>query len=178
MKGAPNSAQAPLLLLGVYRTWRDIAVSTPRLWVRLHLDLERLLDVGEPNLEKKIEDWFIRAGACLLSFSVEGHPFDDWHFEVAATRAALVRFAPRLQTVSIGLQPRQLFSLIDIGPFPSLENLTLTVDPDRSSFFGDAQPGLKLLTRRCTSTAKPHLQGRRCALHISSSLRQVIDPDL
>jgi hypothetical protein len=145
MKGAPNSAQAPLLLLRVCRTWRDIAVSTPRLWVRLHLDLERLLDVGEPNLEKKIEDWFIRAGACLLFFSVDGHPFDDRHFEVAATRAALVRFAPRLQTVSLGLQPRQLFSLIDIGPFPSLETLTLTVDSDLFSFFGDAQPGSKLL---------------------------------
>ncbi|KAJ7895663.1 hypothetical protein B0H14DRAFT_2681302, partial [Mycena olivaceomarginata] len=144
MKGAPNSAQAPLLLLRVCRTWRDIAVSIPRLWVCLHLDLERLLDVGESNLEKKIKGWFIRAGTCMLSFSVEGHPFDDLHFEVAATRATLVRFAPQ-QTVSLGLQPRQFFSLIDIGPFPSLETLTLTVDPDLFSFFGDAQPGLKLL---------------------------------
>jgi hypothetical protein len=107
-------------------------------------------------LEKKIEDWFIRAGACLLSFSVEGHPFDDRHFEVAATRAALVRFSPRLQTVSLSLQPRQFFSLIDIGPFPSLETLTLTVDPGRSSFFGDAQPGLKLLS------AAPRLRNLIC----------------
>ncbi|KAJ7752703.1 hypothetical protein B0H14DRAFT_2980175 [Mycena olivaceomarginata] len=123
MKGAPNSAEAPLLLLRVCRTWSDIAVSTPRLWVCLHLDL-RFRDVGE-LVEKKIEDWFLRAGACALSFSVQGHPYDDRHFEVAAIRATLLRFAPQLQTVSLWLQTHQFHRLVDIGTFPVLESLAV-----------------------------------------------------
>ncbi|KAJ7752701.1 hypothetical protein B0H14DRAFT_424163 [Mycena olivaceomarginata] len=174
MKGAPDSAQAPLLLLRVCRTWRDIAVSTPRLWVCLHLDLERLLDVGEPNLEKKIEDWFIRAGACLLSFSVEGHPFDDRHFELAATRAALVRFAPRLQTVSLSLQPRPILFAHRYWSIPESRN----PHPYRGSgpfFFLWRRTTRVETTQRCTSTAKPHLQGRPSTFLPYDGF---IDPDL
>ncbi|KAJ7350815.1 hypothetical protein DFH08DRAFT_777107 [Mycena albidolilacea] len=71
-KKGPNSTRAPLLLLPVCRTWRDIALSTPRLWASFQLNLFDISDrVGESELEKIIAGWFLRAGACALSFGAD-----------------------------------------------------------------------------------------------------------
>ncbi|KAJ7034123.1 hypothetical protein C8F04DRAFT_915358, partial [Mycena alexandri] len=67
----PSMYMAPLLFLQICRMWRDIALSTPRLWVNLHLNLAELRkEIGEKQLEKRIRDWFGRAGTCPLYLSV------------------------------------------------------------------------------------------------------------
>ncbi|KAJ7784122.1 hypothetical protein B0H16DRAFT_1296848, partial [Mycena metata] len=71
VKAHPSMFTAPLLFLQVCRMWRNIALSTPRLWVDLHVNLgEFPHEMDEDDLEKYIRDWFGRAGTCPLSFSV------------------------------------------------------------------------------------------------------------
>ncbi|KAJ7799961.1 hypothetical protein B0H14DRAFT_2387695, partial [Mycena olivaceomarginata] len=124
-KKGPNSTRAPLLLLPVCRTWRDIALSTPRLWASFQLNLFDISDrVGESELEKIIAGWLLRAGACALSFGADS-PAYMGKFGAEAIRAVLCRFAPQLQSVSLKLPTEQLRHLLDIGPFPVLETLTV-----------------------------------------------------
>ncbi|KAJ7157218.1 hypothetical protein C8R46DRAFT_909202, partial [Mycena filopes] len=66
--GLTNSV-APLLLLQVCKTWRKIALSTPRLWDSLHL----FHSAGFPRtstMAKVITDWFGRARSSPLTLSL------------------------------------------------------------------------------------------------------------
>ncbi|KAJ7784149.1 hypothetical protein B0H16DRAFT_1491473 [Mycena metata] len=138
-KNGPNASLAPLLLLRICRTWRNVALSTPHLWVHLHLILADLpMDLDEVELERRVVDWFYRTGSCSLSFSVAlGSPFVDG-FGAEAIRAILRRHAPRLQTISLQLEKAHFLRLNSIlGPFPALENLSLAL-PFNTGESGDA----------------------------------------
>jgi hypothetical protein len=114
--------------------------------VCLHLNLANIhYQVGpvrEPELEKMIEDRWLRAGTCALSFSVLGHAPNQ--FGATAIRTTLLRHAHRLPT-------RFLTRLVDIGPFPVLETFVVANPFDNVGF---QQVGN---IRRCTSAAEPHL---------------------
>ncbi|KAJ7815660.1 hypothetical protein B0H14DRAFT_1406643 [Mycena olivaceomarginata] len=89
-----------------------------------------------------IEDRWLRAGTCALSFSVLGHAPNQ--FGATAIRTTLLRHAHRLPT-------RFLTRLVDIGPFPVLETFVVANPFDNVGF---QQVGN---IRRCTSAAEPHL---------------------
>ncbi|KAJ7895664.1 hypothetical protein B0H14DRAFT_622270 [Mycena olivaceomarginata] len=141
MNTGPGSSQASLLLQ-VCRAWRDVAISTPRLWVCLHLNLPNIYDkagpVGEPELEKMIQDRWLRTGTCALSFSVLGHVLhvlDGWEFGATAIHNTLLRHAPRLRSISLALPSHFLWRLVDIGPFPALETLAVANPFDNAGGF-------------------------------------------
>jgi hypothetical protein len=153
-KKGPNSTRAPILLLPVCRTWRDIALSTPRLWASFQLNLFDISDrVGESELEKIIAGWLLRAGACALSFGADS-PAYMGKFGAETIRAVLCRFAPQLQSVSLKLPTEQIRHLLDIGPFPVLETLTVDASsfPDKLGLLG-AAPRLRNLL--CNGAAGP-----------------------
>ncbi|KAJ7350831.1 hypothetical protein DFH08DRAFT_117650 [Mycena albidolilacea] len=79
--------------------------------------------LGEPELEKMIQDRWLRAGSCALSFSVRGYA--PIQFGATAIRNTLLHFAPRLRSISLTLSSRFLSRLVDIGPFPALETLAV-----------------------------------------------------
>ncbi|KAJ7506685.1 hypothetical protein B0H11DRAFT_1706998, partial [Mycena galericulata] len=112
--------QAPLLLLQVCATWRSLAMSTPCLWARL------LYPPIRKGLEAvaRVEDWFSRAGSCPLSLII-------FYFENAtgpdAISAILRRHAPRLQRLELVLYQHQFSRLEDMGPFPLLEELRISL---------------------------------------------------
>ncbi|KAJ7747762.1 hypothetical protein B0H16DRAFT_1461854 [Mycena metata] len=127
-KNGPQSALPPLLFLWVCREWRAIALSTPRLWTYLHLNLgEEML---ESEVETLINDWFCRAGSCPLTFSVRG-----WHrmhaYAAEVISIAVRRYAPQLQSVCLQLESTH-FRRMGLGgseslKFPILENLAISL---------------------------------------------------
>ncbi|KAJ7094374.1 hypothetical protein C8R44DRAFT_749557 [Mycena epipterygia] len=124
----PDALEAPLLLLHVCSEWRSIAIATPSLWVCLHLDLGELPDylISASDLEEFIADWFGRAGSCPLSFSLHGCP-DLEGFGLQTLRAAFLRHAPLLQSVSLQVEYQHVSKLEDIGPFPLLQTLAIVL---------------------------------------------------
>ncbi|KAJ6561761.1 hypothetical protein B0H19DRAFT_87398 [Mycena capillaripes] len=55
-----SSAEAPLLLWHVCRSWRNVALSTPRLWASLHIiakTTRKLLQINETA-----DAWLSRSG--------------------------------------------------------------------------------------------------------------------
>ncbi|KAJ7755787.1 hypothetical protein B0H16DRAFT_1782889 [Mycena metata] len=126
VKGYPRMSQAPLIFLRICKLWRDIALSTPRLWVDLLLSLEEL-EMDEDELERRIADWFGRAGTCPLSFSVRGWMGMD-AFGSDAISATLRSYAPHLQSICLQLETAHFEAIEDFtGPFPMLENLAVAL---------------------------------------------------
>ncbi|KAJ7157210.1 hypothetical protein C8R46DRAFT_909567, partial [Mycena filopes] len=126
--GKPNPTKnvAPLLLLQVCRTWRQIALSTPHLWAALHLDLGLLIvKMSDAAVEKVIMDWFGRAGTSPLAFSVRMRK--GWGVFNGAISSVLLALRPRLQSICLQLQREHFELLADIGPFPILEDLAIGI---------------------------------------------------
>ncbi|KAJ7045074.1 hypothetical protein C8F04DRAFT_1067615 [Mycena alexandri] len=122
---ATKTTLAPLLLLQICRTWREIALSTPHLWDSLHLRLATL----RPETQKGIADWFSRAGSCPLTFSLCLREL--WGTFAGGISGILYPLAPRLQSLYLEVSWRQFGELSDIGPFPTLEHLALLL-PQRN----------------------------------------------
>ncbi|KAJ7757589.1 hypothetical protein B0H16DRAFT_1885602 [Mycena metata] len=136
----PTPIHAPLLLLQVCRAWREIALSTPHLWVFLHVDLDRLTErLPYPEIETIVADWFGRAGSCPLTLSL--------CCELRRTFANGIRgilhpLAQRLQSLYLGVSWHQFKDLADIGPFPILETLALSATTSQ----GQSRVPLKLFS--------------------------------
>ncbi|KAK7022367.1 hypothetical protein R3P38DRAFT_2960719 [Favolaschia claudopus] len=66
----PEPNGLPMVLLTVSRMWRDIALSTPRLWCRLEMDS---LPRG-PDYSRICDIWLSRARSLPLSLTLSGSP--------------------------------------------------------------------------------------------------------
>ncbi|KAJ7752801.1 hypothetical protein DFH07DRAFT_519480 [Mycena maculata] len=69
-----NPSQAPVLLLNVCKTWRSIAISTPRLWANLTVNFTTQ-SWDHSKLLARIDGWLSRAGSCPLSLTVAKFDF-------------------------------------------------------------------------------------------------------
>ncbi|KAJ7181589.1 hypothetical protein C8R43DRAFT_969577 [Mycena crocata] len=127
-KEHPHPSRAPLLLLQVCRTWRSIAISTPRLWAYLHVDCVKISYDFRAKLPKRIETWFGRAGSCPLSFSVGGW---EGGLDGAILSKVFARHGPRLTSLDLRLE-RDLIDAAARVSFPLLEKLTIDILGDVS----------------------------------------------
>ncbi|KAJ7277366.1 hypothetical protein C8J57DRAFT_1126728 [Mycena rebaudengoi] len=120
----PDPLAAPLVFLAICRSWRNIALSTPALWVNLYLDLEE----AHPRLllpEKVAEFitvWFSRTGPTLaLSF----HCLErDWKSFKSAVTTAIVGYGARLQLLDLLCSAESCIDL-PVALFPLLCELHL-----------------------------------------------------
>ncbi|KAJ6594636.1 hypothetical protein B0H19DRAFT_901465, partial [Mycena capillaripes] len=67
---AMSPQEAPLLLCRICSAWREVALSTPRLWASLHIPLLSILE-DERRMAALVQ-WFKRSSECPLSLSVVG----------------------------------------------------------------------------------------------------------
>ncbi|KAJ7101333.1 hypothetical protein B0H15DRAFT_408902 [Mycena belliarum] len=65
-----SSDEAPLLLCQVCRPWREIALTTPRLWSSLHIVLPKKPLIHLQVLTQIVSEWLDRSGVLPLSLSV------------------------------------------------------------------------------------------------------------
>ncbi|KAJ7755788.1 hypothetical protein B0H16DRAFT_1782883 [Mycena metata] len=94
----------------------------------LFSNLEELpMEMDEDELEKRIADWFGRAGTCPLSLSVRGS-MGMGTFGSDAISAIIRHHAPQLQSICLQLDPAHFEAIAAvIGPFPILETLAVAL---------------------------------------------------
>ncbi|KAJ7368711.1 hypothetical protein DFH08DRAFT_983050 [Mycena albidolilacea] len=99
-------------ILGVCRSWRDIAFATPILWTKLYIDFGCIAVeiASEPGLvEGCIDRWLARAGNRPLSidFDCDG----DQPFAHSRLRDVIHRWSHRVQYLTLTIDRHDFFSL-------------------------------------------------------------------
>ncbi|KAG6825215.1 hypothetical protein H0H92_004379 [Tricholoma furcatifolium] len=117
----------------VCRTWRDVALNTPRLWS--HIDVCDVKLARECLLRSAEVPIHIASTPGLWNFPPATPPEDD-------PLVSLNSHAHRVQSISTLLFPEDLSHLFDfLGPsLPSLTSLTLRVPPVSSNFVLEGLP--------------------------------------
>jgi len=155
-----ESSEAPVLLTRICSSWRAIALSSPRIWSRIHIPLpgdprfsrEYGLITDETTLNTRrqlfagvlqrrcdvVRRWLSRSGTCPLSISITHPgtlanapiPNDELSHEMFDV---LLSFADRWSDVDISM-PEELHSTLqaNIQPsmFPSLKSLKVQLSRD------------------------------------------------
>ncbi|KAJ7462094.1 hypothetical protein FB451DRAFT_1267773 [Mycena latifolia] len=145
---------APILLMGVCRTWRDIVLTTPMLWSTLHIRFNYLpyrLAENPGIIETFIDRWLGCAADCPLSivFRVWRQWDNDWAecgpFPPSRMRAVIHRYAQRVYYLELDMTERDIRQLgLDSVAFPVLQRATLGYhqgpepDPHPAQVFGNA----------------------------------------
>ena len=94
---------APLVLLRVCRSWREIALTTPQLWKSVDLALPfHLSQIAGPTVYPNLQiqarmtliidhigQWFERSTNCPLSVTLRGAPFNGAMMSDIASRLAV-----------------------------------------------------------------------------------------
>ncbi|KAJ6490710.1 hypothetical protein C8R47DRAFT_1123300 [Mycena vitilis] len=118
----PDLAAAPLILCGICRRWRDVAISTPALWNSLQIDL------GSSNERQTVDFhkmWLSRARTTPLSLKLCLHHRVPGGFEISllSTINGLSR-----QWKNIDFEAPDVASFVfpAKGSFPLLEKLRIT----------------------------------------------------
>ncbi|KAJ7720946.1 hypothetical protein B0H16DRAFT_1792254, partial [Mycena metata] len=130
-KRAPQKGPlSPIILGHIFRLWRDIALSTPRLWRTFKLVLlandSRQSDQDD---QVRVEAALRRSGSCPLSVEL-----DYFRLEVTPLLETIIAHRARWQHPKLFVPMRNL-AAID-GPFPLLRSLTtspwtLSADDER-----------------------------------------------
>ncbi|KAF8213994.1 hypothetical protein K438DRAFT_1750093 [Mycena galopus ATCC 62051] len=125
-------ASASIVLAGVCRLWRNIALATPVLWSKLKVQID-CIDHGvirKPGLiEGVIDRWFSRAGLnCPLSLDLESM-WEDTPFAPSRLRDIIYRWSHRLQYLRLNIDTTRPLGL-DSAAFPLLEVATIGCDPE------------------------------------------------
>ncbi|KAJ7706956.1 hypothetical protein B0H17DRAFT_1192500 [Mycena rosella] len=121
----PDMTSAPLLLCGICRQFREIALSTPELWSSLNFNLGW---ADEDGIEEGILRWLSRARRNPLSLCLsdsEGMWTSDSAWSIMQT---VVGLSPQWRNIDLNLAPDWLDSTLPPGGnFPLLEKLALTM---------------------------------------------------
>ncbi|KAJ7639521.1 hypothetical protein FB45DRAFT_740389 [Roridomyces roridus] len=112
---------APLLLLRVCGSWREIALAAPRLWTRLAIFPPQWFFSKPGEVEAYVDMWFQRAKALPVSLDFTGYDAQDKD----SIHAILYAYATRLQSLTLSLPVVDFFT--DTLEFPELQQITLAV---------------------------------------------------
>ncbi|KAJ7482649.1 hypothetical protein FB451DRAFT_121241 [Mycena latifolia] len=114
-----------LLLLQICHLWRVIALSTPLLWASLDLSLERCAQrfiPGAPVSTDFIDGWISRACGIPVSLGLYGSGVQKGG---DLMRTVLRQYSSHVRYLGLLMDAVAVTKLMDIGPFPLLQKLTL-----------------------------------------------------
>ncbi|KAK7000412.1 F-box domain-containing protein [Favolaschia claudopus] len=117
----PDPEKVPLVLLGVCKLWRAVALSTPKLWAKIQMeDLPR-----GPDYSELCRMWLERAGSLPLSLTVHG---SLWLEE--PVQNLMKQYARRLDALTLYLTTDRgvdtFTRQMRLGGFHSLKTATVT----------------------------------------------------
>ncbi|KAJ6573388.1 hypothetical protein DFH09DRAFT_1362051 [Mycena vulgaris] len=115
---AISSDEAPLLLCQICRSWRAIALATPRLWARIHVVVPTQLRIQ--NLTGVVTSWLARSGTVPLEFSIFFSRTSESNCDPSLLVAALVALSPRWKDIRFELPKNSHRSFIE--PVASLSS--------------------------------------------------------
>ncbi|KAJ7685655.1 hypothetical protein DFH06DRAFT_1159061 [Mycena polygramma] len=135
----PDLATAPLILCGICRRWRDVAISTPALWSSLHIDFGYY---NERQTAEFHQMWLSRARNTPLSLRLRLH----YHRVPMGPEVSLLKTIKGLsqQWRNIDFETPDMASFVFPvrGSFPLLEKLNISsiddLDNDLPITFCDA----------------------------------------
>ncbi|THU90903.1 hypothetical protein K435DRAFT_569468, partial [Dendrothele bispora CBS 962.96] len=67
-----STTEAPLVLLCICKKWRQVALSTPRLWCSLHIHVPNY-PLNAPVIDRKltgVDEWLKRSGGLPIALSI------------------------------------------------------------------------------------------------------------
>ncbi|KAJ7919020.1 hypothetical protein B0H13DRAFT_268528 [Mycena leptocephala] len=122
-----SGAESPLLLCQVSRAWRNLALSTPRLWASLHI-----VAPGNVSHLRRITEaasiWLSRSGALPLSISLVHTPSFQFGIDFSVLLKALVQYSLRWNRIRMKFEtPRSFRPLAVLSPtdVPILETINI-----------------------------------------------------
>ncbi|KAJ6525081.1 hypothetical protein DFH09DRAFT_1286250 [Mycena vulgaris] len=119
-----GARHVPILFLNICSAWAEIFIATPVLWAAIHIEFP-----CREGFNEVLRAWLKRARIHPLSITLEG-TFDD---EVATI---LRRHTENLESLGIYADDKNGLALCaGIGPFPSLNTLTIGCQPFKEDHF-------------------------------------------
>ncbi|KAJ7621940.1 hypothetical protein DFH06DRAFT_769044 [Mycena polygramma] len=106
--------------LNVCHLWRTIALSTPRFWAELDINIYPFRH-AQDSFTKLCNTWLGRAQTLPLSLSIEG-PINQ------CVQDLVKRYRHQVQDITMEMDPDDDFQWFE-GPFPSLKRLNLSNAP-------------------------------------------------
>jgi len=144
---AADPDEAPLVLCGVCHRWREVSLTTPKLWSSLYVDLD-WAGRSEGYIDL-CETWLDRAGRSPLSLFLHATdvytvPFGDTPIHIGSLLQTIHGLSRRWQNIVVHLEPADvdMWEALFFGAkYPRLEKLTIheynpyTIHPDFPSFY-------------------------------------------
>ncbi|KAK7022381.1 F-box domain-containing protein [Favolaschia claudopus] len=139
----PTPKSPPMIFLSVCRLWRDIALATPQLWVKIQMDsLPR-----RPNYAKLCDMWLKRARSFPLSISLHGSLQIDH-----SVQNLLARYSAQLSDLTLSISanapPDRQFPYVvwrrGAKSLPSLKTLSIEATAE-DPYCGDMREWLGIM---------------------------------
>ncbi|KAF9236984.1 hypothetical protein BU15DRAFT_49312 [Melanogaster broomeanus] len=128
----PISAQGPLCLARVCRTWRKIAHSYPRLWTYLNISFSEACDNPAEDFSKALDMWLTMSSTLPISLTLTDRQmyYSDTVDMIILLVHQLKWYSRRWKSISLQLSGSYFPRLFTFTPcdLPSLEHLSITGD--------------------------------------------------
>ncbi|KAJ7368840.1 hypothetical protein DFH08DRAFT_832421, partial [Mycena albidolilacea] len=116
----PSTPLVPLVLLGVCRVWRDIALAAPVLWTTVVIP-SNIVEAGA-----FVDRWLGRAA--LLPLSIIYHAFDVGPAPLRPLRDVIHQYAHRIEYLELSFSPFEISELeLDSVVLPLLQRATFGI---------------------------------------------------
>ncbi|KAJ7253516.1 hypothetical protein C8J57DRAFT_1237322 [Mycena rebaudengoi] len=152
---AISAKDSPLLLCTICQSWRNLALSTPRMWASIHIvaplndKIERMINT--------VHAWLSRSGALPLSISLTVSRSSTWPPpDASSLLAALIRyFSLRWKRIRFILPPDQFEPLSSLSPedVPVLEKAIVASFDGQHAAHTAMSPRLAFLQTTSLSSA-------------------------
>jgi F-box-like len=153
----------PNLVSSVSRRWRDVALSSPRLWTTIVFNCDRMTNYEGPSL------WIERSGACLLDITISVSPWNFW--EPSDLKSAMDQIIPHISRwyrFTVETLSQNTFETV-VAPLrtasaPYLRDLKMISDKDGSLSATDVTSNIcdHIFTGGAPSLAEARLIGPYC----------------